>query len=205
MNYIQTPEGSVRCTRRLPKSGIRCTEGFDCPAQVDYLHHRSKRFSPAHLRWKSHEGALRSRLRTTAIQARERGEVPVFLTYNLGKAQESYDGPGPDRYSVQIHGAGYPLCENLHPGFGMDLGAYTRYNARGLPKVALITPMSTAGHLHGYFQSGRNTSRYCTRWAALESRAGQLNVTSSYRSQNHIGFFELARLVPSTWHPERFT
>ena len=82
MNYIQTPEGSVLYTGDYRNPASPCTEGFDCPAQVDYFITEAT-FSLPIYRWKSHE-ELFDRLRTTAIQARERGEVPVFSDVQSG-------------------------------------------------------------------------------------------------------------------------
>jgi len=190
MNYIQTPEGSVLYTGDYRNPASPCTEGFDCPAQVDYFITEAT-FSLPIYRWKSHE-ELFDRLRTTAIQARERGEVPVFLTYNLGKAQEVMMALAPTGIPVQIHGAGYPLCE-IYTRFGMDLGAYTRYNRKSVTEGALITPMSTLD-TSMVTSIRKKYLTYCSGWAALESRRAQLNVDQLIPLSDHIDFFELLAL-----------
>lgn len=190
MTYIQTPQGSVLYTGDYRNPPSPCTEGFACPTEVDYFITEAT-FSLPIYRWKSHE-ELFGMIRTFALQCRENDEVPVFLTYNLGKAQEVMMALAPTGIPVQIHGAGFPLCE-IYTRFGMDLGNYSRYNRKTVTEGALITPMSTLDA--GMVTSIKNKRvAYCSGWASLESRRAQITVDKLIPISDHIDFFELISL-----------
>ena len=69
------------------------------------------------------------------------GYTPVFLGYNLGKAQEMMHMLRDLPQTKQIHGAGYPLC-SVYEDYGIDLGPYERYNRASSEGCLLFTPNS---------------------------------------------------------------
>jgi putative mRNA 3-end processing factor len=190
MVYIQTPNGSVLYTGDYRTPPSPCTEGFECPGQVDYFITEAT-FSLPIYRWKPHE-VLFDEIRQFAMECRSREEVPVFLTYNLGKAQEVMMALAPTQIPVQIHGAGYPLCE-IYTQFGMQLGNYSRYDRETVAGGALITPSSSLDT--SMITSIRNSRiAYVSGWASLESRRAQITVDKLIPLSDHVDFFELIHL-----------
>ncbi|MCC5926061.1 MAG: hypothetical protein JJU41_05820 [Bacteroidetes bacterium] len=190
MTYLQTPEGNVLYTGDYRTPPSPCTEGFDCPTDVDYFITEAT-FSLPVYRWKSHD-VLFNMIRTFAEDSRASGDVPIFLTYNLGKAQEVMMALEPTGIPVQIHGAGYPLCE-IYTRYGMNLGNFSRYNRKTVAEGALITPLST---LDTSMVTSIRKKRiaYCSGWASLESRRSQIIVDKLIPLSDHIDFFELIDL-----------
>jgi putative mRNA 3-end processing factor len=187
MVYLRTPGGTLLYTGDYRTPPSPCTEGFARPDQVDYFITEAT-FSLPVYRWKPHE-ILFEEIRQFAIVSRSRGEVPIFLTYNLGKAQEVMMALAPTGIPVQIHGAGYPLCE-IYTRFGMDLGNYSRYDRKTVTEGALITPSSTLDT--SMVTSIRNRRvAYVSGWAALESRRAQITVDKLIPLSDHLDFFEL--------------
>jgi putative mRNA 3-end processing factor len=193
MVYVRSPEGTVLYTGDYRTPPSPCTEGFACPDQVDYFITEAT-FSLPIYRWKSHD-ELFDEIRLFATDCMARGEVPIFLTYNLGKAQEVMMALVPTGIPVQVHGAGYPLCE-IYTRFGMDLGNYSRYDRKTIAEGALITPMSTLDT--SMITSIRNRRiAYVSGWASLESRRAQITVDKLIPLSDHIDFFELISLCRS--------
>jgi putative mRNA 3-end processing factor len=190
MTYIQTPEGSVLYTGDYRTPPSPATEGFQCPEQVDYFITEAT-FSLPIYRWQSHE-ILFNQIRTFAQNALDAHETPIFITYNLGKAQEVMLALAPLGIQVQIHGAGYPLCQ-IYESHGIELGNYQKYDRKTVSAGALITPASS---LETSMITGIKNRRiaYCSGWASLESRRAQMPVDALIPLSDHIDFFELIAL-----------
>ncbi|MCH8495671.1 MAG: hypothetical protein LAT57_08595 [Balneolales bacterium] len=190
MTYIETSEGSVLYTGDYRNPPSPCTEGFECPENVDVFITEAT-FSLPIYRWKSHD-ELFQEIRSFAVDCRSKNEVPVFLTYNLGKAQEVMMALAQTQIPVQIHGAGFPLCE-IYTKFGMDLGNYSRYNRKTVSDGILITPSSSL-NTPIITDIKNHKIAYCSGWASLESRRAQINVDKLIPISDHIDFFELIDL-----------
>ncbi len=119
MTYVETPDGNLLYTGDYRNPPSLASEGFICPEKVDYFITEAT-FSLPIYKWKSHE-VLFEEIRDFARKARKHGDVPVFLTYNLGKAQEVMMALEPLGLPIQIHGAGFPLCK-VYESFGLNLG-----------------------------------------------------------------------------------
>lgn len=190
MTYIETPQGSVLYTGDYRTPPSPATEGFVCPEKVDYFITEAT-FSLPIYRWESHE-VLFQQVRAFAQTAINACETPIFVTYNLGKAQEVMLALAQTNIPVQIHGAGYPLCK-IYEDFGIQLGNYSRYNRSTVAGGVLITPMST---LDTAMVTGIRSRRiaWCSGWAALESRRSQMPIDALIPLSDHIDFFELIAL-----------
>lgn len=190
MVFVETDQGSLLYTGdcRVPPSPA--SEGFQLPdARVDYLIIEATFALPIY-KWQPHTSLFRQ-IRDFAISTLSDGETPVFLCYNLGKAQEvmhalaSCDPP----VTVQIHGAGEKLCR-VYEDFGVDLGRWGAYDRETLPGKVLIAPSST---LESPMIRNLRKRRiaYVSGWAALEARASQLLADALIPLSDHLDFFQL--------------
>lgn len=190
MFFIETDEGSLLYTGDYRAPASPATEGFTIPENIDYFLTEATFGLPIY-RWKSHD-ELAEEIRTFALTSLDDGYTPVFLGYNLGKAQEIMHMLAPLDLPVQIHGAGFKLSE-VYSNEGWDLGNYSSYDRASCKDKILVTPSSA---LAGGFASNVKKKRiaYCSGWAALESRRTQLNVDKMIPLSDHIDFFELVSL-----------
>jgi putative mRNA 3-end processing factor len=197
MTYIESPEGTLLYTGDFRSPPSPASEGFECPENVDFFITEAT-FSLPIYRWKPHDIIFKE-ICDFADDALSNRIVPVFLTYNLGKAQEVMMALAPTKIPVQIHNAGYPLCL-VYEQFGLNLGNYSKYNRETVQNGALVTPMSTLDS--PMIQNIRKKRiAYCSGWAALESRRAQSNVDKLIPLSDHIDFFELIELCKKL-HPK---
>lgn len=187
MIFIESDYGTLLYTGdyRIPPSPA--TEGFDSPAQADLLITEATFALPIY-KWKTHD-ELGQEIRNFASQSLNEGYTPIFLGYNLGKAQELMHFLAPLHHPVMIHGAGYALCE-VYENHGITLGNYTSYHRKTCEGKILIAPSSA---LSKGFASNLSKKRiaYCSGWAANESRRTQLLVDKLIPISDHLDFFEL--------------
>jgi len=187
MIFVETDEGSLLYTGDYRTPPSLATEGFDAPKQADYLITEAT-FSLPIYRWKSHE-ELGNEIRSFAENTLQKKYTPVFLAYNLGKAQEIMHLLSPLNHPVMIHGAGYNLCK-VYDEEGIDLGNYSTYERSRCEGNILICPSSA---LSNGFASNVKKKKiaYCSGWAALESRQTQLTVDKLIPISDHLDFYEL--------------
>ncbi|MGD8427352.1 MAG: MBL fold metallo-hydrolase [Balneolaceae bacterium] len=189
MVYIQSDNGSVLYSGdyRVPPSPA--SEGFKMPGQVDHFITEAT-FSLPIYKWASHE-ELSGQIRRFAIKTLNDGYTPIYLAYNLGKAQEVMHMLAPLDHTVQIHGAGYKLCD-IYEEAGIDLGTYERYDPETCEGKILITTRSA---LSNGFASNVSKKRiaYCSGWASREATRSQLTVHELIPLSDHLDFFELIR------------
>ncbi|MFN1834548.1 hypothetical protein AB2B38_004745 [Balneola sp. MJW-20] len=191
MTFIESDEGSVLYTGDYKTPPSPASEGFQLPdAKVDQFITEATFALPVY-RWDSTE-VLQERIRNFAQRTLEEDGTPVFLAYNLGKAQEIMHMLSGTGLQVQIHGAGYKLC-STYDEHGIDLGNYEAYNRDTCEGKVLVCPSSA---LSNGFASNVRKKRvaYCSGWAAMESRRTQLNADALIPLSDHLDFFELIRL-----------
>jgi putative mRNA 3-end processing factor len=187
MVFVETDQGSLLYTGDFRTPPSPTTEGFEEPDRADYLITEAT-FSLPVYRWKPQE-ELFGMIRDFATDALADGDTPVFLCYNLGKAQEVMHALAPAIDRIQIHGAGYGLCQ-VYTKFGYDLGNYETYNRETLDGSALITPGSTMDSaMLGNIR--RKRVAYCSGWASNDARRVQLNADAMIPLSDHADFFEL--------------
>lgn len=187
MIYIESGHGSLLYTGDFRTPPSPATEGFDAPQQADYLITEATFGLPIY-RWKSNE-ELADDIRSFAAESLNNGYTPVFLGYNLGKAQELMHLLAPLNHPIMIHGAGYKLC-SVYDDAGINLGNYQTYNRETCEGKILICSSSA---LANGFASNVKKKRiaYCSGWAALEARRTQLTVDKLIAISDHLDFYEL--------------
>ncbi|MGF1671292.1 MAG: hypothetical protein ACFCU6_12655 [Balneolaceae bacterium] len=190
MILIETEEGSLLYTGDYRNPPSPATEGFSIPETVDYFVTEAT-FSLPIYKWKPHN-ELAEEIRSFAAESLDDGYTPVFLGYNLGKAQEIMHLLAHLDLPVQIHSAGYKLSQ-VYKDEGIDLGNYMPYNRKSCEGNILICPFSA---LNSGFAGNVKKKRiaYCSGWAALESRRTQINADKLIPLSDHIDFFELISL-----------
>ncbi len=193
MFLVETDEGSLLYTGDYRTPPSPATEGFKAPGSCDFFLTEATFGLPIY-KWRSHE-ELAEEIRSFALDSLDDGYTPLFLGYNLGKAQEIMHILAPLRLPVQIHGAGYKLAR-VYTELGLDLGNYTTYDRDTCEGKVLVAPSSA---LATGFASNVKKKRiaYCSGWAALESRRSQLNADKLIPLSDHADFFEVLNLCKS--------
>lgn len=187
MIYIETEKESLLYTGDFRTPASPATEGFEAPEQADILITEAT-FSLPIYRWKTN-AELAEEVRTFAKATLDENYTPVFLAYNLGKAQELMHILSSLKHPIMIHGAGYKMCP-VYEKNGIDLGPYETYNRETCEGKILVCPSSA---LSNGFASNVSKKRiaYCSGWAANESRRTQLTVDKLIPLSDHLDFFEL--------------
>lgn len=191
MTFVESDFGNLLYTGDYRTPPSPATEGFELPdAQVDSFITEAT-FSLPVYRWSDYE-QLKADITGFAKDALEEGYTPVFLAYNLGKAQEIMHLVKDLNHPVQIHGAGFKLCD-VYEEEGIDLGTYESYDRDNCEGKILICPSSA---INNGFASNVRKKRiaYCSGWAAMESRRSQLTVDKLIPISDHLDFFELISL-----------
>lgn len=191
MTEIISDDGSILYTGdyRTPPSPV--TEGFSSPPRTDYFITEATFPLPIY-RWKPHE-VLFASICDFAEDSLSRGLTPVFLCYNLGKAQEVMHALKPLNRMIKIHKAGYQLCK-VYEEFGFDLGRYVPHgNGSENEGEILVAPSS---FLDKPLIAGIKKKKiaYVSGWAALESRQAQMTIDKLIPLSDHIDFFSLIDL-----------
>lgn len=189
MIYIESNGESLLYTGDYRTPPSPASEGFSAPASVDILITEAT-FSLPVYKWKTHQ-ELTEELQDFAQEALKENYTPIFLGYNLGKAQEIMHLLAPLKHPIMIHGGGYNLC-SAYEKHGIDLGSYSTYDRENSEGKILVT---TASSLANGFASNITKKRvaYCSGWAANESRRTQLTVDKLIPLSDHLDFFELIK------------
>lgn len=191
MALVESPHGRLLYTGDTRTPASPATEGFQLPdLPVDELIIEATFGLPIY-RWPS-EQELQARLHAFALQTLEEGGTPLFLGYNLGKAQELLHLLAPLGRPMQIHAGGYPLCQ-IYEEEGIELGEYAPYDRATCDGKILVAPSSVLNT--GFAGSARSLRvAYCSGWAALSSRRSQLQADALIPLSDHLDFFELLRV-----------
>jgi len=189
MTFIESPVGNLLYTGDCKTPASPATEGFDFPknTSVDQLIIEATFGLPIY-RWKSNE-ELKAELIEFSQKSLDDGYTPIFIGYNLGKAQEMMHMLKDMPYTKQIHGAGFPLCK-VYEDFGISLGNYQRYDRKTSEGCILFTPNSG---LESGFASHikKRKIAYCSGWASHEARRSQINADRLIPLSDHLDYFEL--------------
>ncbi len=190
MVFVESDEGSVLYTGDYRTPPSPASEGFEIPEQADHFITEATFGLPIY-KWDSHD-KLSQEVRDFASQTLANDYTPVFLAYNLGKAQEVMHMLAPLGHPVQIHGAGYKMCD-VYEQAGIDLGNYDSYNRETCEGNILIT---TTSAINNGFASNVSKKRiaYCSGWATREASRTQLTAHKLIPLSDHLDFFELIRL-----------
>ena len=190
MTFIESDKGSVLYTGDYRTPPSPATEGFEIPDQVDQFITEAT-FSLPIYKWKPYE-ELKQQILNFAKNSLEDNYTPIFLAYNLGKAQELMFFLKELNHPMQIHGAGFKLC-GVYEEEGFDLGNYETYNRETCEGKILIAPGSAPET--GFASNVKNVrTAYCSGWASNEARFTQLNAHELIPISDHLDFFELIKL-----------
>ncbi|MEX1121882.1 MAG: MBL fold metallo-hydrolase, partial [Balneolales bacterium] len=190
MTYIQSEYGNVLYTGDYRNPPSPATEGFELPQDVDYFITEATFNLPIY-KWLSHE-YLFKQIQDFAQVALTEDNTPIFLCYNLGKAQEVMHALAPLGLPVQIHDGAITLS-GIYERYGVNLGNYTTFDPKTIEKKIVITPASTLEN--GMVQNiRRKKTAYVSGWATRESCRVQLNVDALIPLSDHIDFFNLIHL-----------
>lgn len=189
MILIQSEDGDLLYTGDYRTPPSSATEGFEAPDHVDFLITEATFGLPIY-KWRKNED-IAEEIRDFAMESLNDGYTPLFLAYNLGKAQEIMVMLSSLNHPVMIHGAGFKLC-SVYEKYGFDLGQYSAYDRNSCNGKILIAPSSA---LNKGFASNLKKLRvaYCSGWAANEARRTQLNADRLIPISDHLDFFELIR------------
>lgn len=193
MIFVESDHGSLLYTGDYRTPPSPATEGFSLPDKIDFLVTEAT-FSLPVYRWPDSRELARQ-VRQFARNSLKDGYTPVYLAYNLGKAQEVMHlladisrGQAP----IQIHSAGFKLCP-VYEEAGIDLGRYESYNRDTSEGKILIAPRSA---INNGFASHIDKKRlaYCSGWATREATRSQMTVDELIPLSDHLDFFELITL-----------
>lgn len=190
MIFVESDMGSILYTGDYRTPPSPASEGFDIPDHADHFITEATFGLPIY-KWDAHE-KLAEEIRNFASETLNDGYTPIFLAYNLGKAQEVMHMLAPLQHPVQIHGAGYKMCD-VYEEAGIDLGHYELYDHKTCKDKILITTRSA---LNNGFASNVHKKRiaYCSGWATREASRTQITVDKLIPLSDHLDFFELIRL-----------
>ncbi|MBO6792624.1 MAG: hypothetical protein JJ895_01845 [Balneolaceae bacterium] len=191
ITFIESDDGSVLYTGDYRTPPSPASEGFKLPdAPVDQFITEAT-FSLPIYKWKSHE-ELAKQVCNFAKTSLSDGYTPIFLAYNLGKAQELMYMLKGLNHPMQIHGAGFKLC-GVYVDEGFDLGDFETYNRETCEGKILIAPSSAPDT--GFASNLKKVrTAYCSGWASNEARRTQLTADELIPLSDHLDFFELINL-----------
>lgn len=191
MTFIESDKGSVLYTGDYRTPPSPATEGFELPeSQVDQFITEAT-FSLPIYKWKSYS-VLTDQIQRFAQTSLADGYTPIFLAYNLGKAQEIMYMLKELNHPMQIHGAGYKLC-SVYEDEGFELGNYETYQRENCEGKILIAPSSAPET--GFASNVKKIrTAYCSGWASNEARRVQLTADELIPISDHLDFFELIEL-----------
>ena len=198
MTFVESDFGNLLYTGDYRTPASPATEGFELPdAEIDTFITEAT-FSLPVYKWPSYE-EHKADIMDFAKSTLDEDYTPVFLAYNLGKAQEIMHLVKDLNHPIQIHGAGFKLCD-VYEEEGIDLGDYQTYNRDTCEGKILVCPSSA---INNGFASNVRKKRiaYCSGWAAMESRRSQLTVDKLIPISDHLDFFELIALCEHL-HPK---
>lgn len=187
MILVESDAGRLLYTGDTKTPASPTSEGFDLPEEVDELIIEATFGLPIY-KWKP-VAEIQSQMQRFALQSLEDGETPIFLGYNLGKAQEILHLLAPLGLPMQIHGGGFPFCE-VYQEEGFDLGNVTAYDRASCEGSILVAPSSALGS--GFASNvSRTKVALCSGWAGTEARRTQMNLDAGFALSDHLDFFEL--------------
>ncbi len=198
LTFIESEHGNLLYTGDYRTPASPATEGFELPTETIDAFITEATFSLPIYKWPEYD-ELQTEITNFAQSALDENHTPVFLAYNLGKAQEIMFLLKELGHPIQIHGAGFKLCE-VYENEGFNLGKYEAYDRETCEGKILICPSSAINN--GFASNVKNKRiAYCSGWAAMESRRSQLTVDKLISISDHLDFFELIKLCEQL-HPK---
>jgi putative mRNA 3-end processing factor len=191
MVFVESDKGNVLYTGDCRTPPTPASEGFALPDKpVDYLITEATLGLPIY-KWDSHDH-LAKEARQFASQTLDDGYTPVFLAYDLGKAQEVMQMLAPLDHPMQVTESAFALCQ-VYEEAGYHLGNYEIYDPHNCEGKILIT---TTTAINDGFASTVFKKRlaYCSGWAVHSSNRSYVSANKRIALSDHLDFFELINL-----------
>lgn len=191
MVFVESDEGNVLYTGDYRTPPSPASEGFSLPDQpVDYFITEATFGLPIY-KWNSHK-KLTQKVQQFASEALDDNLTPVFLAYNLGKAQEIMHMLASLKHPVQVPEEGFSLCK-VYEEAGIDLGIYSPYDPECFEDEILIMSNhalnnGAASHIK------KKRLAYCSGWATRKENRSRMNIHTYIPLSDHLDFFELINL-----------
>lgn len=187
MVYVECDRGNILYTGDFRTPPSPASEGFDYPANVDVLITEAT-FSLPLYRWKSHS-ELYDEIRNFATFSLNKGDVPVFVTYTLGKAQEVMMALAELEIPMQLHDGALGICD-IYEKYGYNLGKYGGIDTKNVDGNIVIVPMP---YLTSKVMQSIANKRvaWCTGWAEIDRGHPDNNADAMISLSDHLDFFEL--------------
>jgi Cft2 family RNA processing exonuclease len=126
-------------------------------------------------------------------KTRANREIPVFLAYSLGKAQEAVKILSNRGYRLSLHSSIYDICK-IYEEFGVRLGDYQLFQNGNLSDRVLIFPPQAKRS--GAFESiPRKRIAMLTGWAVDPEPVNHLSGSLCIPLSDHADFSELMDYV----------
>lgn len=188
MTFVESEFGTVLYTGdyRIPPSPA--SEGFQLPEVPVHHFITEATFSLPIYKWKSNV-ELATQIRSFARNTLNEEGTPVFLAYNLGKAQEIMVVLSELNHPVQIHKDGFKLCP-VYEEMGFNLGSYEVFNPNTCQGKILIVPKI----LPELSNQKQIRIAYCSGWASNGTRYKQSTADVFIPLSDHLDFFELLKV-----------
>lgn len=186
MTLVESDQGNLLYTGDYNTIPSHASEGFTLPEIPIDIFITEATFSLPIYKWKE-TSVISKELKDFAFQCFDDGVSPVFMAYNLGKAQEimyllkDLDVP------VHIHEGGFELS-HIYSKYDFDLGEYYKINSQ-MENGIIVCPSS---YIHNEKLAHLNKRfAYCSGWAAVDHTRFKLKAHSNIPLSDHLDFFEL--------------
>lgn len=124
----------------------------------------------------------------------ERGEIPVFLAYSLGKSQEAMAVLASGSIPTVVHGAVAPIAD-IYEGAGARLGNWQRYDpAQPVADAAIVWPPSGTS-LPRTFGRRRMRRAMLSGWAIDGRRSYRYGGDRAFALSDHADYPSLLRYL----------
>ncbi len=125
--------------------------------------------------------------------ARARGEIPIFLAYSLGKAQEAMKILSNRGYKLSVHQRIYDIAK-IYEEFGVKLRSYKLYRGQNLDAdVLIIPPQSRRSRM--VESISRKRTAILTGWAMDTGTRFYSGTDAAIPLSDHADFSELIEYV----------
>jgi Cft2 family RNA processing exonuclease len=132
---------------------------------------------------------ITERITEFADRALSAGEVPVFLAYSLGKAQELMKILGNKGYKLSVHGTIFNIAK-IYEEFGVKFKNYRPYKAGDLKERVLIVPpwVRSSAMIKNI---PRKRTAILTGWALDSGSKNLFGADEAFPLSDHADFSEL--------------
>jgi len=136
---------------------------------------------------------VHARMAEFVEEAQRRGEIPIFLAYSLGKAQEAMKILSNRGYKLSVHGTINDIAK-IYEEFGVRFNNWECYRANHLEgQVLIIPPWAKTTRMIGNIP--RKRVAILTGWAIDQGAKDHFGVDEAIPLSDHADFSELLEYV----------